>query len=107
MADKTKRIDIRVSEKELSQIDRLSAKSNMSRSQFLIASAVGKQITVFDGGKDIAFQLSKIGGNINQLKILAHQGKINIVYLDKFAEEVQALWQSLSSSISQTEHTQE
>jgi hypothetical protein len=107
MADKTKRIDIRVSEKELLQIDRLAIKSKMSRSQFLITTALNKQITVFDGGKDIAYQLSKIGGSINQLKILAHQGKINIVYLDKFAGEVSAVWQSLSSSISRTEPTRD
>ena len=107
MAEKTKRIDIRVSEKELLQIDRQAAKSKMSRSKFLINAALNKQITVFDGGKDIAYQLSKIGGNINQLKILAHQGKINIVHLDKFAGEVNAVWLLLSSSISQTEPTQE
>jgi len=40
----------------------------MNRSEFLIASALGKQITIINGGKDIAYQLSKIGTNINQLK---------------------------------------
>ena len=49
MADKTKRIDIRVSEKELLQIDRRAAKAKMSRSQYLITTALGKEITVFDG----------------------------------------------------------
>ena len=107
MADKTKRIDIRVSEKELLQIDRLAAKAKMSRSEYLITAALNKKITVIENGRDIAFQLYKIGGNINGLKILAHQDKIKIVYLDKFAEEVNAVWQLLSSSISQTEHTPE
>ena len=79
----------------------------MSRSQFLITAAFNKQITVIEDGKTIAFQLSKIGGSINGLKILAHQGKITIVYLDKFAGEVNAVWQLLSSSIGKTEHMPE
>jgi len=107
MADKTKRIDIRVSEKELLQIDKQAEKAQMNRSEFLIKSALEKQITVFDGGKEIVYQLSKIGSNINQLKILAHQDKIKIVYLDKFAEEVSTVWRLLSSSTSQTEPTPE
>jgi len=105
MADKTKRIDIRVSEKELLQIDRQAEKAKMSRSKYLVTVALNKQIIVIEDGKEIARQLSKIGGNINGLKILAHQGKINIVYLDKFAEEVTALWRLLSSLINQTEIT--
>ena len=107
MADKTKRIDIRVTENQLLQIDKLAEKVLMNRSEFLISSALNKQITVIKSGKEIAFQLSKIGTNINQLKILAHQGKIKIVYLDKFAEGVNEIWQLLNSSISQTGHTPE
>ena len=107
MANKIKRIDLRVSEQELLKIDELAAKAKQSRSEFIIHAALGQQITVVDGGKDIAHQLFKIGSNINQLKILAHQGKINLVYLDKFAGEVNAVWQLLSLSIGQTNPTRE
>jgi hypothetical protein len=107
IANKSKRIDIRISEKDLLRIDRLAEKAKMSRSQYILNSALGKQIIVIDNGREIARQLSKIGSNINQLKILAHQGKINIVYLERFAEEVKAVWQLLNSSISQTKHTSE
>ena len=107
MLNKSKRIDIRVSEKELVQIDRKAAKAKMSRSEYLIAAALDKEITVFDGGKEIAFQLSKIGNNINQYKILVHQEKIKVVYFDKFIKEVQVVWQLLSSLISGTKPTSE
>ena len=107
MATKSKRIDIRVSEKELSQIDRLAAKAHMSRSKYLISAALCKQITVIEDGKEIARQLSKIGGNINSLKIRVHQGTVTFFYFDKFAEEMRAVWQLLSSSISETGHTPE
>ena len=107
MANKSKRIDIRVSEKELLQIDIQATKAKMSRSKYLITAALGKQITIIEGGKEVAQQLSKIGGNINGLKILAHQGKITVIYLDKFALEVNTIWRLLSSSIEKTEPTQE
>ena len=107
MADKNKRIDIRVSESQLAQINKLAAKAKQSRSEYLINAALNKNITVFDGGKEIAHQLFKIGTNINQLKILSHQGKINLVYMDKFAGEVNAVWQSLNLLTNQTEPTQE
>ena len=105
MQNKTNRIDIRVSESELLRIDKMAAKAKMNRSKFLITAALNNHIIVIEDGKEIARQLAKIGSNINGLKILAHQGKINIVYLDRFAEEVKAVWQLLSSSISQTETT--
>ncbi|MCL2311532.1 MAG: type II toxin-antitoxin system HicB family antitoxin [Firmicutes bacterium] len=107
MADKTKRIDIRVSENDLREIDRLAGKAQMSRSRYLISSALGNQITVIKDGKEIAHQLFKIGSNINNLKILAHQEKIKVVYMDKFTEEVKAVWQSLNLSTGKTRPTQE
>jgi dTDP-4-amino-4,6-dideoxygalactose transaminase len=96
-----------VSEKELLQIDKLATKAKMSRSEYLIKSALNKEIVVIEGGDKAAYHLSKIGGNINGLKILAHQGKIQIIYLNEFTEEVRMVWQLLSSSINRTELTQE
>jgi uncharacterized protein (DUF1778 family) len=105
--NKTRRIDIRVSEKELIQIDKQAAKAKMTRSEFLIAAALNKQINIVEGGKEVAFQLSKIGNTLNGLKIRALQGLIKVVYLDKFAEEVNAVWRLWSSLINGTEATRE
>lgn len=41
---------------------------------------------LFDDIKEISHQLSKIGNNLNQLIVLAHQGKINEVGLKKTRE---------------------
>lgn len=105
--NKTKRIDLRVSESELALIDKKAAQAKLSRTDYLIKSAVGNPIIVFDGGREIAHQLFKIGTNINQLKMLAHQGKIEVIYLDKFTGEVNAIWQLLNSLTNQTAPTQE
>jgi hypothetical protein len=40
-------------------------------------------------------QLSKIGNNLNQLTVLAHQGKIKEVNLTKTREEFTGLWDEL------------
>jgi copper chaperone CopZ len=105
--NKTRRVDIRVSEKELQQIDKQAAKANMSRSEFLIAAAIKKQINVVEGGKEVAYHLSKIGGSINHYKKLVLQDRVKVVYFDKFAEEVHAVWLLWSSSINGTEATRE
>ena len=107
MADKIKRIDIRVSESELLQIDKQAEKANMNRSKFLIEAALGKQIIIIGNGKEIVWHLSKIGTNINDLRKLAYQGRINNIYFDKFAGEMKAIWQLLSSSINPTEAMRE
>lgn len=105
--NKTKRIDLRVSESELVQIDKKATQARLSRTDYLIKSAMDKPIVVFDGGQELAHQLFKIGTNVNQLKMLAHQGKIEVVYLDKFTGEVNAIWQLLNSLINPTAPTQE
>lgn len=107
ITNKTKRIDLRVSETDLVKIDGKAACAKLSRSAYMIAAALDKNITVIDDGKKIAHQLFKIGSSVNQLTMLAHQGKIQVVYMDKFREEVKTVWQSLNALINPTEPTQE
>ncbi len=104
---KDKRIQIRITEKDLLKIDRKADKAKLTRTDFLIKSALNKPIVNLECGQEIARQLCKIGSNINQLTALSHMGKIQIVYLDEYQKEVSKLWQLLSSSISQTVPTQE
>lgn len=40
-------------------------------------------------------QLSKIGNNLNQLTMLAHQGRIKEVNLTKMSEDVTGMWDDL------------
>lgn len=86
--NKTQQISLRVSEKELLNIDKRAKIANRNRSKFLIDSALQKEITVvnFPENKEIAKRLVDINSTINKLNILAYQGKIEIVYMDKFTE---------------------
>lgn len=104
---KDKRIQIRISKQDLLKIDRKANKAKLTRTDFLIKSALNKPIVNLECGQEIARQLCKIGSNMNQITTLAHMGKIQVVYLDEYQKEVARLWQLLSLSISQTVPTRE
>lgn len=69
----------RVTPEEQSIILEKAQKSNMNLSRYLSFSALDKEIIVFQEIKEFAHQLSKIGTNLNQLALLANQGKISCV----------------------------
>ena len=74
-------IPIRVTEKELSVIDRKAARARLTRTEYLITCALGKEITLIEDLKPILADLRRIGNNLNQLTRLANMGKIQCVNL--------------------------
>lgn len=76
-------IPIRVTEKELSVIDRKAARARLTRTEYLITCALGKEITLIEDLKPILADLRRIGNNLNQLTRLANMGKIQGVNLSE------------------------
>ena len=74
-------IPIRVTEKELSVIDKKAARARLTRTEYLITCALGKEITLIEDLKPILADLRRIGNNLNQLTRLANMGKIQGVNL--------------------------
>ena len=74
-------IPIRVTEKELSVIDKKATKARLTRTEYLITCALGKEITLIEDLKPILADLRRIGNNLNQLTRLANMGKIQGVNL--------------------------
>ena len=74
-------IPIRVTEKELSVIDKKAARARLTRTEYLITCALGKEITLIENLKPILADLRRIGNNLNQLTRLANMGKIQGVNL--------------------------
>ena len=74
-------IPIRVTEKELSVIDKKAARARLTRTEYLITCALGKEITLIEDLKPILADLRRIGNNLNQLTRLANMGKIQAVNL--------------------------
>jgi hypothetical protein len=93
--NKTRRINLRVTEKEYQKIVGKAKKANLSISRYVSLSALDKEIIFFDDIKRMNHELSKIGNNLNQLTVLAHQGKIKEVNLSKTREAFTGLWDEL------------
>lgn len=95
-----KQIVIRVNEKEFEQIKKKVSKSKLTQNEYLIRSAINKEITVIDGLKDLIKDLKKIGNNLNQLTRSVHEGKANCnKELLTINEEMKDVWQLLRQLI--------
>ena len=88
-------IPIRVTEKELTTIDTKATKAGMNRTDFLVACAIGKRITVIDDLTPLLAELRRIGNNLNQLTKLAHLDKIETVSLAETNEVLQKTYEEL------------
>lgn len=69
----------------LKQIDSNAKKSLMSRSGY-IEKAVIENTVVFDGLKDFAKEINRLGSNINQIVMLANQGIMKTIDFKEFNE---------------------
>lgn len=77
----------------------------MNISQYVSLSALDRDIVVFEDLKELIHQLSKVGNNLNQITMLAHQGKIKTVDLSSVIKVVENIWQLLNSLTEQTKRT--
>lgn len=78
---KGKDMHIRFSEEELAYYLKQAEQAGCSVSEYIRRSANGNRVYVIPGMKELAKQIAKLGVNINQLTVLAHQGKIREVDL--------------------------
>ena len=92
---KQRKISFRLSETDYNKIQQKAQKANLNISQYVSLSALDKDILMFDDIKEMNFKLSKIGNNLNQLTLLAHQGRIKEVNLKKMSDELSGMWDEL------------
>lgn len=96
MANKSVVLKFRVTPEEQKVIQAKAQKSNMKLSRYLASSALEKEIFVFQDLKEFTHQLSKIGTNLNQLALLANQGKIKCADIGTVKKVLNEIWQSLT-----------
>lgn len=101
--NKSRRINLRVTENEYQKIVAKAKKANLSISRYVSLSAMNKEIIFFDDIKEMNYELSKIGNNLNQLTMLAHQGKIKEVNLKKTNETFSGIWDELCKLVKRKE----
>ena len=93
MRKRNKSIPIRVTEDELKQINKKAAKARLSRTDYLINCALGKEITLIEDIKPLLTEMRSIGNNLNQQTKLANMGKINAVNLEETLAALDRMYQ--------------
>lgn len=94
--NKNRYFNFRVNEKEYSAIKIKIEKSKLNTSEYLLRTAMDKDIIVISGLEEIIMQLRKIGNNINQLTKLCNQGRITNINLEDVKKEMKSIWQLLN-----------
>lgn len=94
--NKNKHFNFRVNEKEYNKIKSKIEKSELNTSEYLLKTAMNKEIIVIDGLEEIIIQLRKIGNNINQLTKLCNQGRLTNINLEDVKKEMNSIWQLLN-----------
>lgn len=83
---KDKKFAFRVSERDLNQVRMKAKRARMTVTDYLVTSALNKDIVVIDGVDGLISQMKAVGKNLNQLTTLAHMGRIQAVRLDEVME---------------------
>lgn len=84
-------VSFRLTKREKSIIDFKSKMAKISMSEYCRKAALGKEIVVIQDIKELVHQVSKIGTNLNQLTILAHESKIKNVDLKNTTNELKEI----------------
>ena len=88
---KNKRMNIRLTQAEFDAISERAKRTNLTLTEYITKSCLGKQIFVIDGIDELNRQHRALGNNINQLTKLANSGQIRVVDLGEFLAEYGAI----------------
>ena len=97
---KNRKISFRIEEKLEEKIRSQSKKANMTMSSYLTKIISQKNITVIEEGKNIYFELNKIGNNLNQIAKKLNAGigtKADLESLSSLSRSLDKIWQLLNS----------
>ena len=84
-------IRFRVAGWEKVHISKNAEKAHMTISEFVRAAAMDQDVTVVEGLQ---------GNNLNQLTVMARQGRVGLVDMEPFMEVYERTWQTLNSLLS-------
>ena len=80
-------ITIRCTEEERNRIYQKVKQHNLKLNDFILRSAMDKKIINIDGLSEVMREQKAIGRNLNQIAMLAHEGRLRTVQLDKLIEQ--------------------
>lgn len=79
-------ITVRCTEDERRRIYDKARRHNLSLSDYIIRSALGKRIVVAEGLNEVIKAQKSIGNNLNQIALLANMGRLKAVDLKVLSE---------------------
>lgn len=90
-------IRLRVADWEKFWIQQKADKAGLSLSAYVREAALCRPVVVFEGLDELARELRYEGNNLNQLTVMARQGRIEQINYERFTEAYQKVWQALNS----------
>ena len=93
-------IRARVAGWEKDYIRRKADAALMTESEFVRRAAMGRDVVVITGMDEVLRELRYQGNNLNQLTVMARQGRITQVDYEPFMEVYERVWQTLNSLLS-------
>ena len=81
-------LSIRIASGDLDTIKQIAKQARTSQSDYVTRCCLGRQVVVIEDLKEVAKQLRAIGGNLNQLTMLANMGRVSIANLDGMTQEL-------------------
>lgn len=93
-------IRARVAGWEKDCIRRKADAAHMTESEFVRRAAMDREVTVIEGMDELLRELRYQGNNLNQLTVMARQGRITQVNYEPFTEVYRNAWQTLNSLLS-------
>lgn len=100
---KTRRLNFRLAEWQDELIRTKAQEANMSITDYVLRCALGKKIINYEGIEALETQLKKIGNNLNQMVVIARQGRAEILNLESVQQELAVLHETLLQQLRKME----
>ena len=96
MRTKNRQVNFRVTENEYKALNIQRNRTSLTLSDYLLYSALDKEIIIIDGLADFISEIRRIGANLNQLTKLSHEGRIACADLSEIKVTMNNILQILS-----------
>ena len=103
-SDEEKRTELimaRITPSELKQLENKVEKLKTTMSEYIRRSVLESEIVVVEDLKPFTKELQGIGRNLNQLTILAHQGKVTSLNLTDIEKRLNSIWKLFNLLVTQ------
>ena len=92
---KENRITVRFTDEQIKTINEKAASAQMTPSAYIRAAAMRHKVVVVDGLREMTHEVRGIGRNLNQLTILANEGRFTSPDLSKMVDKLDKIYGQL------------